>query len=604
LEDGTELVQEILVTHGAPCAVLSWRLLTARPGVTLEARPFLSGRDYHSLHKENAAFQFNPVIQDQTVTWRPYPGVPSIQALANGVYRQDAQWYRNFFYTEESARGLDATEDLAAPGVFRWDLSEEQAVLILSSPDTPASHAHHDPCPLSRYYNAHANERLRRSRFASPLDRAADAYIVARRPHTAPAATSRTPVAGSKTLLAGYPWFTDWGRDAFIALRGLCLATGRLEDARSILLDWAGAVSEGMLPNRFPDSGEAPEYNSVDASLWFVIAVHDYLLAAPRTPASPSRPTPPRSSSSVQRGKGAGTSADTGSRDEAALLAAVESILEGYSRGTRYGIRADADGLLACGVPGVQLTWMDSKIGDWVVTPRMGKPVEIQALWLNALAFAARHHPRWAAPLDLGLRSFAARFWNEADQCLYDVVDVNHQAGTADASFRPNQILAVGGLPMALLEKDRARRVVEAVGARLLTPLGLRSLDPKDPHYVPYYMGGVHERDSAYHQGTVWPWLLGPYVEAWVRVRQGTDAAKRQAREQFLNPALVHLNEAGLGHVSEITDAESPFTPRGCPVQAWSVGELLRLDRDVLAPSAPAATQRKSRHVTLQPAHV
>jgi glycogen debranching enzyme len=225
---------------------------------------------------------------------------------------------------------------------------------------------------------------------------------------------------------------------------------------------------------------------------------------------------------------------------------------------------------------------MDAKIGDRVVTPRVGKPVEVQALWLNALRAGSRFSPEWLPLFGRGLEAFRARFWNETAGFLYDVVDPDHQPGTADATLRPNQILAVGGLPFALLEGDRARRVVDAVEARLLTPLGLRSLAPGLPGYAPRYQGGVRERDWAYHQGTVWPWLIGPFVEAWVRVRGSTPAAKREARTRFLGPLLSHLDAAGLGHVSEIADGDAPHTPRGCPFQAWSLGEVLRLMHDVL----------------------
>jgi predicted glycogen debranching enzyme len=347
--------------------------------------------------------------------------------------------------------------------------------------------------------------------------------------------------------VAGYPWFTDWGRDTFIALRGLCLAGERLDDARRILLAWAGAVSQGMLPNRFPDHGEAPEYNAVDASLWYAVAVHEYLATE-----------------------------HAGAADAQVLRDAVEAILDGYGAGTRFGIRADADGLLAAGAPGVQLTWMDARVGDWVVTPRIGKPVEVQALWLNALWIAARWAERFAAPLARGRAAFAARFWNPARGCLFDVVDVNHQPDTADPTLRPNQILAVGGLPLALVDGERARRIVDLVEAELLTPLGLRSLAPGEPGYAGRYEGDGPSRDSRYHQGTVWPWLIGPFVDAWVRVRGDSASARQEARQRFLRPLLAHLDEAGLGHVSEIADGDPPHRPRGCPFQAWSVGELLR----------------------------
>jgi len=242
----------------------------------------------------------------------------------------------------------------------------------------------------------------------------------------------------------------------------------------------------------------------------------------------------------------------------------------------------------------VQLTWMDAKVGDWVVTPRIGKPVEVQALWLNALAIGGAHSDRWLALRERGLASFEHRFWNEERSCLYDVVDDGHEPGAVDASLRPNQIFAVGGLPLALLSGERARKVVDCVEALLLTPLGLRTLAPGEPGYVPHYRGGVRERDSAYHQGTVWPWLMGPFVEAWVRVRGGSDEVKRTARDRFLAPLLRHLDHAGLGHISEVADAEEPFTPGGCPFQAWSVGEALRLDRGVLAMDDTAEAVRSA----------
>jgi glycogen debranching enzyme len=228
---------------------------------------------------------------------------------------------------------------------------------------------------------------------------------------------------------------------------------------------------------------------------------------------------------------------------------------------------------------------MDAKVGDWVVTPRIGKPVEVQALWLNALWIGSQLLDGWDGAFQRGRESLQRRFWNPHGQCLYDVVNVDHQTAIVDPSLRPNQILAVGGLPLNLLDAEHARLVVDAVERELLTPMGLRSLARNASEYVPHYVGGVKERDSSYHQGTVWPWLLGPFVEAWVRVRGETNAAKREARQRFLAPLLRHLEEAGLGHISEIADADAPHTPRGCPCQAWSVGEALRLDRVVLAES-------------------
>src|SRR5215831_1543038 len=415
LRDDLKVDHELFVPYGQSAVVLSWRLVGDIEGaVKLCVRPFLSGRDFHATHHENTLFQFDPQFRHDRVRWKPYANLPAVVARSASTYRHSPAWYRNFLYTEERARGLDYVEDLASPGVFRWDLTKGDAVLTL------AAEGHQ---PADDVATLRAAEQQRRRRFPTRLHRSADAYLVRR--------------GTGKTIVAGYPWFTDWGRDTFIALRGLCLATGRLEDARAIVLEWAGAVSEGMLPNRFPDRGETPEFNAVDAALWYVVAVHDLLQLDQR----------------ITR------------RDRQTLEAAIDAILSGYSRGTRYNIHADDDGLLAAGEPGVQLTWMDAKVGDWVVTPRIGKPVEVQALWLNALQIGSRLSDRWGQLHTTGRAAFEARFWNEGRGMLHDVVDVDHRAGTVDATFRPNQILAVGGLPFALLEGERARRVVDAVEA-------------------------------------------------------------------------------------------------------------------------------------------
>ncbi len=550
LEDGTRIEHEVFVAKGQSLVALSWRLVGDRKPATLTVRPFLSGRDYHALHHENPAFRFDGDVEGDTVTFKPYASVPGTTALANGGFLPEPHWYRHFLYAEEQARGLDHVEDLGAPGTFRFDLERGEAVLILAAEGDAAERLRAAASADSLLAELRRSERGRRANFATRLERAADAYVVKR--------------GSGQTIVAGYPWFTDWGRDTFIALRGLCLAMGRLDEARDILMEWSHAVSQGMLPNRFQDAADAPEFNAVDASLWYVVASHEYLLA------------------SAGR-KGAETCKTCGSR-KGCLQAAILAILDGYSRGTRHGIRADADGLLAAGEPGVQLTWMDAKVGDWVVTPRIGKPVEIQALWINALAVGATLDGRWSEPFTQARDAFAARFWDESRGYLADVVDVDHEAGKTDWSFRPNQILAVGGLPFAVLDGERARAVVDAVEDRLLTPLGLRSLAWGEPGYEGRYEGGPRERDGAYHQGTVWPWLLGPFVEAWVRVRGNTAEARAEARATGLTPLLRHLDEYGVGHVSEVADGDAPHRPGGCPFQAWSVSEALRLDRKVLTP--------------------
>jgi predicted glycogen debranching enzyme len=560
LTDDLIIEQEIFVPHGQSAVFISWRVVaggadpggngpgstldqpgSTPPATTLKVRPFFSGRDFHSTHHENGSFRLQVDVSGERTTYRPYDGVPAVVAFSNGEYTHEPAWYRNFLYAEEQARGLDAVEDLASPGILTFAISKHPAVLMLAA----EGHAITDIESIeARYALVRTNELQRRENFRTPLERAADAYLAKR--------------GDGKTLLAGYPWFGDWGRDAFIALRGLCIATGRLEEARDILVQWSGAVSEGMLPNRFPDSGETPEFNSVDASLWYIIAVNDYLIAAEKRP---------------------GLTADCHTEK---LRAAIEAILVGYSAGTRFGIRADNDGLLAAGEPGQQLTWMDARVDGREITPRIGKPVEIQALWLNALAIGSRFSPRWQSVFEKGRAAFEAKFWHEDAGHLADVIDCNHRAGEVDLTFRPNQIFAVGGLALQLLSQEKAHRVVDAIEARVLTPVGLRSLAPDESGYTAHYGGSVAQRDGSYHQGTVWPWLIGTFVEAWVRVRNNTDAAKEEARSRFLPPLYRHLNEAGLGHISEICDAEPPHTPRGCPFQAWSLGELLRLERTVL----------------------
>jgi predicted glycogen debranching enzyme len=546
LEDGSKAELELFVPHGTAACVLLWRRSEGSPSSRLCLRPFLSGRDYHSLHHENAAFRFDAHIDGQVVTWHPYDSVPTVTAVSNGRYEHAPLWFRNFLYSVEQERGLDCAEDLASPGTFSWDTPE--AVLILAADEKIAALFRPGTSATEIAQKLRESEQRRRAGFKTRLHCSADAYLVRR--------------GSGKTIIAGYPWFTDWGRDTFIALRGLCIATGRLDEARDILAAWGETVSEGMLPNRFPDQGTLPEFNAVDASLWYVIAVDDYLTTA----------------------KAAGRRASAQERSR--FAAVIQEILNGYRRGTRFGIHGDEDGLLACGEPGTQLTWMDARVNGRPVTPRVGKPVEVQALWLNALRIAACIDNGWRDRFVQGLASFRLRFWNAARGCLYDVVDVDHRKGIVDDALRPNQIFAIGGLPETLLEAAQARQVVDVVESRLWTPIGLRTLEPGAPGYRPRCTGSVAERDAAYHQGTVWPWLTGAFVEAWIRVRGQTPEVCREARSRFVDPLFSHLDSAGLGHVSEIADAEPPHTPRGCPFQAWSLGELLRLTERILPQDA------------------
>lgn len=540
---GPVIEVELFVPRGRPAVALRIRLAEPFDGpVKLSVRPLMSGRDFHSLHHENTAFHFAPQRQSELVRFTPYPGAPAVQSLSNATFTTAPDWYRNFYYAEEAERGLDAVEDLASPGVLELPLEYAQRELwwllqgeVSGALAVPVNGAATFVQLLRR------GELERREQLPDPLERAASQYIVRR--------------SDGKTIIAGYPWFGDWGRDTFIALRGLCLARGDFETARAILCEWAGVVSEGMLPNRFSDAAnEPPEYNSVDASLWFVLTVSELLAEH-----------------------------QVASADRQKLERAVLEIVAGYARGTRYGIAADADGLLRAGVPGTQLTWMDAKVGDWVVTPRRGKPVEIQALWLHALDVAAKLDTSFSELHGRAHAAFLPRFWNARRNMLFDVVDVDHVPGTADASCRPNQIFAAGGLPVSLLSRGQMQAVVDAVERELLTPIGLRSLERQHPDYRGRYTGGVLSRDGAYHQGTVWPWLMGPFIEAWVKSRGNTSDAKAEARRRFVTPLEEHLARAGLGHVSEIADGDEPHFPKGCPFQAWSLAELIRVKRAVLA---------------------
>ena len=455
-------------------------------------------------------------------------------------------WFFNFEHPREQERGLDFTEDLYCPGRFDGILSPGQTITLVATveaetPDEPEA--------------ALASEIARQKALldgagvtpgdatAETLTLASDQFVV-----------ESSPKVARATIMAGYPWFTDWGRDTMISLPGLCLTTKRYAVAKEILSAFAGAVQNGLLPNRFSDnssvSGAGAEYNTADASLWFFQAVYAYAEAS-----------------------GDWQFAQT------EMLPVLQDILQAHIAGTDYNIGVDpADGLLHAGEPGVQLTWMDAKVGDWVVTPRTGKPVEINALWHNALCIAAEIADR-AGQSDFAAEcrtraaqaqaSFQEKFWNPDTHSLFDVIASD---GCPDASLRPNQIFAVS-LPFPVMDGDKAQSVVEAVAEHLLTPFGLRTLAPGSPDYRPRYgPGDGATRDGAYHQGTVWPWLLGAFCDAHLQV-YGDKAKTRALLDTLLSTGLT---EYGIGTLAEIFDAEAPYAPNGCPAQAWSVAEILR----------------------------
>jgi predicted glycogen debranching enzyme len=523
------------MVHGANATVCRWRVpRAAGRNIRLELRPLLSFVDYHHLQHEDARFDTTFQTGKGYVSIKPYSEWPATHfAHSDADVEPSGYWYRNFEYPAERERGFDFTEDLFQPFVLDLDLSNSADVIVSTEMLDIREAAKFERAEIRRRKGL-ISTAGDSDGFSAQLVLAADQFIAAR--------------GVGHTVIAGYPWFSDWGRDTMISLAGLTLATKRPKIAKGILLEYAKHISEGMIPNRFPDAGDEAEYNTVDATLWYFDAVRAYVEAT-------------RDHTFVRK----------------QLYTKLSEIINRHLRGTRYNIHVDTDGLLYAGEPGMQLTWMDAKIGDLVVTPRTGKAVEIQALWYNALRIMSELAERFGhdadankfdSVADLAKLSFNALFWNEAGSCLFDVVDGENR----DASIRPNQIFAAS-LTYSMLDESRARAVIDKVEAELLTPVGLRTLARSDPQYVPYYTGTPLERDSAYHQGTVWAWLIGPFIDAYRRVYP---EGKEKVRD-IIDGFNKHLAEAGIGQISEIFDAESPHSPRGCPAQAWSVAELLRV---------------------------
>lgn len=534
IED-TRLQKTIVAIDGENTTVVVYDLREGTEPVTLELRPFVAGRDYHALR---CADEVVPptAVEGSMLRVGPFAeGTLLYLSVTGGEFEAGAEWWHDFEYVREMERGFDHREDLWTPGVMRVQLSPGERVGVIASTTDPTGRDAETMVSGERTRRESLLDRLPlRDHVTVPLALAADQFLVRRGDSL-------------RTVIAGYHWFGDWGRDTLIALPGLTLATGRSTEARRILQTFAAWTDRGMLPNRFPDDGDTPEYNTADATLWFFVALRAYVR----------------------------TTGDHALVTE--LLPALREIIRWHREGTRFGIRVDTDGLLHAGEPGVQLTWMDAKVGDWVVTPRTGKPVEINALWYNALRILAECERETgeedrAAVLERDAarvgRRFARVFWYREGGHLYDVVDGERR----DASVRPNQML-VCSLPFPLLSATRRRQVLRVVEEELLTPVGLRSLAPGDPAYQSRYEGDTLRRDGAYHQGTVWLWLLGPFVTALVRERG--ERGRAQARA-LIEGVLGHLAEAGVGSISEIFDGDPPHAPRGAIAQAWSVAEVLR----------------------------
>ena len=544
--EGVRVDKLVFMVQGENTTVVQYELTnTDHTDIRLEIRPLIAFRDYHSTTHENDALNAHIEIEPGLTTFRPYGDLPALH-LAHDQAAIDSNgfWYRNFQYAVEQERGLDFTEDLFNPCTLTFEMNSRTKVNII------ASTAKHDACQADAYRKAELERRSTdKTDLVALLTSAADQFIVSRE--------------RGETVIAGYHWFADWGRDTMIALPGLTLVNGRWDVAKHALTEFAKHVDQGMLPNRFPDAGEAPEYNTVDATLWFFEAVRSFLQY-------------------------------TGDYEfvRTSLYSVLQDIVNWHVRGSRYRIHVDADGLIYSGEPGVQLTWMDAKVGDRVVTPRHGKPVEIQALWYNALRvmedLAGRFDDstakqEYGAMANKTRASFNALFWNEQAGCLYDVID----GELRDASIRPNQVIAIS-LTNTMVSRERATSILRVCERELLTARGLRTLSSSDPNYIGRYEGGPGTRDGAYHQGTVWPWLMGPYITAYVKTFGSMEG--RRFASMWLENFQQHLHEACLSQVSEIFDGNAPHAPRGCVAQAWSVAELLRaIVEDIEHPHSDAA---------------
>lgn len=538
------LEKRVWMEYGANTVYVRYRVLRAGAPMSLSLRLFGNYRSFHG-NTHAGDWRFSIERDDGGLRVNAYDGaVPFWVSTDRGDLTIENVWYRNYLLSTETQRGLDDLDDNLAIGSIVATLGPgDELVVTASTSSAPAKpgalqrRQSHDDGVLGAW------DCTRRAVQAPPWMRqcilAADQFVVAR----------PTPDdASGLSIIAGYHWFADWGRDTAISLTGLSLIAGRPEIAKNILLAFARFIDGGMLPNCFPENGAAPEYNTVDAALWYVEAVARYVLAT-------------NDVATLHR-----------------LFPTLDQIVSSYRQGTRYGIHMDTDGLIAANAPGMQLTWMDAKIGDRVITPRGGKPVEIAALWYNALVRVSELASKDArdgseyASLASKVREGFARFWNAELSCCFDVLD---GPDGNDATLRPNQLFAIA-LPSPVLSPDRYRAVVDTCASQLVTSSGVRTLGPTDPRFTALYGGPQATRDAAYHQGTAWPWLLGAFACAHARAYGDADLAR-----SFLTPLADRLVDYGLGSVSEIADGGAPFHPRGAIAQAWSVGELIRAWFDI-----------------------
>jgi len=535
--NGVTIEKRIWMEHGTSRTVVTYRLVSGR-ALSLQLRPLFAHRDYHQQRHGQGGFDMAESGDGWIID---AGGVRShFEVRPSPVVRSQPDWYWRVLHRVERDRGLDDEEDLFTPGMVEVALEPDAEVAVVSGTE-----------PTPPGWDAGPSKRGAEERQAAVLGPASEAplagqlAIAAEQFRVSRRLVGAAPTAQQRTVIAGYHWFTDWGRDTMVSLAGLAMLPGALWEARAVLDTYVRYLDQGLIPNCFPDGGQPPEYDSIDATLWLFQALAAYLHA---------------------------------SRDwrfVADRLDALEGIIDWHIAGTRHNIRVDpGDGLLAGGEDGYALTWMDARVQDWVVTPRRGKPVEVNALWYNALRLTADWCERAMRPAGR-FRQMAAqahessqkRFWYQNGGYCYDVVDAPEGD---DPSLRPNQVIALG-LIYPLIEGEHARAAFDVVTTKLLTPYGLRTLSPDDPRYQSSYRGDQRARDAAYHMGVVWPWLLGPYLDAHLRLD-----GDRQAARRLVEPFSAHLLDAGLGTISEIFEPEAPHRPVGCIAQAWSVAEILR----------------------------
>ncbi len=550
---GIKLTKSIYLLRDTDTVAVAYAFTTVEEPVELVLRPFVAMRDFHTLQKSYAPLCSTWLGTGLLVS--SACGGPGscelVLSCPSANFEKDPQWWFNFVYRNDRERGQNFTEDLWTPGFFKCRIETPSEIVLWASfgdCHRPGQLIGTDIDTVREDLRRHQSRVITSAKARGEKTRilciAADQFITKR----------RTDQNHRATVLAGFPWFADWGRDAFIALPGLLLSTGRFDEARSVLTTFAQAADEGMIPNRFDDHGETAYFNSVDASLWFINAAFQYLNAT-------------------------GDSRTFAQQ----LLPTIRWIIDSYQKGTRFGIRADADGLIIAGNGDTQLTWMDAKYDGVAFTPRCGKAVEVNALWYNSLCCLVQYYAGRNAENAKNYKSTAEKvganfcelFWNEEVGYLNDCV-LPDPPQRADATLRPNQIFAVS-LPFAPpLSPHQQRSIVDVVQRELLTPYGLRTLNVRHSDYKGMYTGPPRQRDEAYHQGTVWPYLIGAFVEAYLKVNEFSRKSKKEA-DEFIQPLMQHLTEEScLGSVSEIFDGDVPHKPRGCIAQAWSVAELIR----------------------------